>query len=736
MQVLLHLYFLTLTVCTTLAQEFHYGLNDSFYPTYAQLTGNDVRLIPDYICRERPQYAIGRIEVKLEGKWGTICRNRLSLDEESVLCRQLGHGAPLRYHQFCARGDRDMPMWISSLSCNGDESHFRQCVYSSEKKSFCQSWDGSFHARDAGLACRKRIHPRPYDLPVSLHLPQIQDESFEPISPCSGVVQVSYNGVDGYISKLGVSDITGTVICEQLGFYKYLGPLPDQYVEAINESLPIILAKPNCSGSEARLVNCPHWGWGPFDHLAQYGPYSVQCTCEPQFECGEPESNTIRLRGKGVPWKGRLEVKIDGRWGPVCSYGFNAVSAAVACRQLGFKGSGYHRTRDVYSGNIGEFKMRNVQCQGNEEKLSDCEHHKISPPDLYCSNVFDNIVLYCEVVTPEPQVRLIAPTVKRDDYFRGRCKLLEYKLGDDWYPHCCEDGNVGIDYSLATVCRETGLGYITKSGCTDARRDIVSSIHGTFSCDKGACFTDSCKQGEWNVSDSCPSNRYTYVCCSPRAPDLVPSLDALKNSLGGIRRSRTIPGIRTASVRCAWEEGCLAPDAKPNSYYDVRRLLRFSTQSENIGSDIFRPPISSDHWQYHTCHKHYHSIEHFVDYSLVSEYGNVEVGHGHKASFCLEDTYCNVGGYPSRYCGRDRHGAQGISPNCYDLYGSHLDCQWIDVTRTAPGFYYLVLDMNPARRVPESDFSNNVVRCKIYFGGHYFRVLSCEYVTVSTPGHS
>lgn len=38
---------------------------------------------------------------------------------------------------------------------------------------------------------------------------------------------------------------------------------------------------------------------------------------------------------------GRLEIKVDGEWGTVCSDSFNSIDAFVACRQLGFDYSNY-----------------------------------------------------------------------------------------------------------------------------------------------------------------------------------------------------------------------------------------------------------------------------------------------------------------------------------------------------------------------------------------------------------
>jgi len=104
-------------------------------------------------------------------------------------------------------------------------------------------------------------------------------------------------------------------------------------------------------------------------------------------------------------------------------------------------------------------------------------------------------------------------------------------------------------------------------------------------------------------------------------------------------------------------------------------------------------------------------METFASYDLLRKDNYVRRAQGHKASFCLEDTECDPGFEKKWNC--TRGGDQGLSPGCFDIYSSRIDCQWIDCTGISAGSFYVRVQLNPGNQVAESDFKNNVAKCSV-----------------------
>ena len=179
-------------------------------------------------------------------------------------------------------------------------------------------------------------------------------------------------------------------------------------------------------------------------------------------------------------------------------------------------------------------------------------------------------------------------------------------------------------------------------------------------------------------------------------PDLIIDAGLLASSIRFETKKFT-------SRSCAVEEGCVLGPGK-------RKLLRFSVATPNIGDEDLVLGNPADHPELFTwspCHGHYH-FNGYANYDLLDRTGTV-VLRGRKQAFCLLDSvkYDSTAGPAKFTCTY-----QGISAGWGDVYGSGLDCQWLDVTAFR-GDYILRVTINPDGALAE-DTSNNVAEVAVH----------------------
>lgn len=177
-------------------------------------------------------------------------------------------------------------------------------------------------------------------------------------------------------------------------------------------------------------------------------------------------------------------------------------------------------------------------------------------------------------------------------------------------------------------------------------------------------------------------------------PDITIAMDAAN------------PRITTetfAANACEIEEGTITAG--------THRLLRFNTQTRNIGSAdlVLGNPASNSAFEWGGCHGHYH-FRSFAQYRLLDSSGAV-VRTGKKVGFCLMDiTRIDSGANPSASytCSN-----QGIQAGWADVYSSNLSGQWVDITGVPAGSYVLEIIMDPMNLIDELDESNNTGRLNV-----------------------
>lgn len=98
----------------------------------------------------------GRVEICFNRTWGTICDDFWSMQDASVVCRQLGFsptGAVATVLAFFGAGTG--PIFLDDVGCDGSELRLANCRASPVGEHNC------LHREDAGVRCQQIQTPGP-----------------------------------------------------------------------------------------------------------------------------------------------------------------------------------------------------------------------------------------------------------------------------------------------------------------------------------------------------------------------------------------------------------------------------------------------------------------------------------------------------------------------------------------------------------------------------------------------
>ncbi|NXQ81400.1 C163A protein, partial [Nyctibius grandis] len=243
----------------------------------------------------------GRVEVKHEGEWGSVCNYDFDWDARwaAVVCRQLGCGPVAKASVYAPFGKGTGRIWLQPFFCRGSEAVLQDCPHFGWGQHFCG------HERDVGVTCADAVELR---LAAGG-------------GPCAGRVEVKLQGRWGTVGDDDWDMQDAEVVCQQLG----CGSAAGAYAASTRFGKgtgPISLALVDCRGDEGTLWECEVRGWGPYSSVHDF---DVAVVCQ----------GFVRLVGGDSGCAGRLEVRRGRAWAGVCEDHVDVEAARVVCRELG-----------------------------------------------------------------------------------------------------------------------------------------------------------------------------------------------------------------------------------------------------------------------------------------------------------------------------------------------------------------------------------------------------------------
>uniref|UniRef100_A0A663N8X9 SRCR domain-containing protein n=1 Tax=Athene cunicularia TaxID=194338 RepID=A0A663N8X9_ATHCN len=311
----------------------------------------------------------GRVEVKQQGKWGTVCGDYWSMNDAAVVCKQLECGSAVGAPHYGYFGPGSGPIWMDDVGCKGTESALSDCRHRGWGKHNCN------HAQDAGVMCSGSAGFG------SLRL-------VGGGSRCDRRVEIFQDGAWGRVLDDQWDVQEASVVCRQLR----CGEAGTAYSppKAERGTGPVGLRGVRCAGHEANLSLCNTSL--PESALAAGVAEDVGVVCGGECHCAGPRVTSVRA---GSPWQqlgfvpaagsrrlrlvngagrcaGRVEIYYQGVWGTVCDDGWDPSDAAVVCHQLGCGGAVEAAGSARFGEGSGQIWLSGVNCSGAEAALWDC----------------------------------------------------------------------------------------------------------------------------------------------------------------------------------------------------------------------------------------------------------------------------------------------------------------------------------------------------------------------------
>ena len=293
---------------------------------------------------------LGRLEVYINGRWGTVCDDSFNVKAATIACKMLGYESGRIYSNLNVRST-NLPILLDDLQCSGSESSLFDCTHKPVGSHDCS------HSEDVKIACDNAAHDV---YPVRVRL---QQGHF----PFEGRLEIQFNNQWGTVCDDSFTNAAAQVACRMMGF---TGGSVVKLLTSSPSAGPIWMDDVSCRGTEHSIIQCNHAGIGTSDCSHSE---DVSIRCDPK---GAIPFDDVRLSGGPKPNEGRLEVRHNNQWGTVCDDAFTVSAARVVCRMLGYRGGSFSTNTYPLKYTV-PILLDEVKCTGNEISIFLCTYNLV-----------------------------------------------------------------------------------------------------------------------------------------------------------------------------------------------------------------------------------------------------------------------------------------------------------------------------------------------------------------------
>ncbi|XP_034991878.2 soluble scavenger receptor cysteine-rich domain-containing protein SSC5D isoform X2 [Zootoca vivipara] len=222
-----------------------------------------------------PSLCAGRVELFLQGEWGTVCDDSWDLQDAAVVCRELDCGAALSAPHGAWFGEGPGPIWLNEVRCLGTEEYLHSCPHIGFRKHVCT------HEEDASAICSAQpfapltafppqpdfrwgqMKAAPTARPFISSAPAEGTPALRLVdgrSRCSGRLEVFHEGEWGTVCDDMWDLLDVAVVCRELDCGEALAAPGSAF---FGEGRSVIwLDDVQCQGEESMLSECRTSLWG------------------------------------------------------------------------------------------------------------------------------------------------------------------------------------------------------------------------------------------------------------------------------------------------------------------------------------------------------------------------------------------------------------------------------------------------------------------------------------------